>query len=461
VRIFLGPTEIAGFYAALQRGLEEEGIDTIFADFSGNPLNYENRERSLSVRAVRAIETASRDVRPERRFRRALSRRLSSPARHLLFFWLAVRCDVFVYSYGGSITYRPEWEYRFLRRIGRRLIFNFHGNDSRAPYLGHPGLLGPNATNFAECARLTAEIKTNLVLVRQYAHIIVDTPFTAQLQFGRCVNAQILGNPCPQPPEYVAAPRTIDAPIRILHSPSDPALKGSDVIRAAIAEVKSRGRNVEFIELTGRPNAEVVQELTRCDFVVDQAYSDVPMAVFATEAAAYGKPAVVGGYITRSQMAASVAPEWLPPTLYCHPNEMVEVIDRLCVDEQFRVEQGEKAGAFVREVRNRRELARRLLRIVRDDIPTDWWFDAQDVEYVQGLGEENHVRRLIRGVVEHGGVRALQLDDNPGVRVLMLAFAGIDITPIDSGQRPSPNSTGVATPASANQINVTHSAPAG
>ena len=40
----------------------------------------------------------------------------------------------------------------------------------------------------------------------------------------------------------------------------------------------------------------ILAELARCDFVIDQLYSDYPLPGLATEAAWFGKPTVVGGY---------------------------------------------------------------------------------------------------------------------------------------------------------------------
>ena len=77
-------------------------------------------------------------------------------------------------------------------------------------------------------------------------------------------------------------------------------------------------------------------------------------------------------------------------------------------------------------MRDRREVARRFLAVARNEIPDEWWFEPNDIEFVNGLGEEQHILRLIRGVVAYGGISALQLDDNPKVRARMLAFAGVD-----------------------------------
>ena len=45
---------------------------------------------------------------------------------------------------------------------------------------------------------------------------------------------------------------------------------------------------IKFIEITGRPNQEVLELISTCDFVIDQLYSDMAMVGFATEAAFFG-----------------------------------------------------------------------------------------------------------------------------------------------------------------------------
>ena len=123
MRIFFGPTEVAGYYSSLRRGLEAEGIDVMFADFSTNERKYDDGERSVVVRSVRGIERMASGIPSRHRRLHSIAHRAVSPARVALFLWAALRCDVFVYAYGSTITFHPEWELRLLRRLGRRIIF--------------------------------------------------------------------------------------------------------------------------------------------------------------------------------------------------------------------------------------------------------------------------------------------------------------------------------------------------
>jgi hypothetical protein len=434
VRVFMGPTEVAGYYAALRRGFVELGVSCILVDDAGSAHRYETDDSSAAVRLLRAAK--ARTDRAAARGGRSVvvASKLESLTRVLVFLYFAVRCDAFIYSYGGSLTFYPSLELRFLRWMGKRTVFVYHGNDSRLPYLGHPRLTTARGGTLAECMEYTARLREGLRLVERYADVIVANPFSAHLHLRRAVNWQIIGIPFPAPHESEAEPAARgDGRVRVLHSPSDPEMKGTDRVRQAVASLIERGRPIDYIEITGRPHAEVIAELRRCDIVVDQVYSDTPMAGFATEAAAYGRPAVIGSYIG-PHLERFVPPASMPPVALCHPEVLEQTLDALVTDRDAREELGRRAREWVIRERAPRVVAARYLRLFRDDVPAVWTFDPQDVHYVNGLASEEFVRRWVRALVAHGGADALHLDENPGARDRLLAFAGFDA---DGGDRSS------------------------
>ena len=46
-----------------------------------------------------------------------------------------MRCNVFVYGFGATLAWWPHLELRLLRALGKRILFFYHGSDSRPPYL--------------------------------------------------------------------------------------------------------------------------------------------------------------------------------------------------------------------------------------------------------------------------------------------------------------------------------------
>ena len=78
---------------------------------------------------------------------------------------------------------------------------------------------------------------------------------------------------------------------------------------------------------TPTPGAEFDRRKSeRADLVVDQLYSDVPCAGLATEAAALGRPAVVGGY-AGEELARWYPADRRPPTEYTHPDGLEAAIE--------------------------------------------------------------------------------------------------------------------------------------
>ena len=84
--------------------------------------------------------------------------------------------------------------------------------------------------------------------------------------------------------------------VTILHTPSDQKGKGTNIIRSILDEIKKEGYDFDYIEVSGLPHDIVLEKIAVSDIVIDQLYSDIPMAGFAAEASINGIPVIVSGY---------------------------------------------------------------------------------------------------------------------------------------------------------------------
>ena len=75
-----------------------------------------------------------------------------------------------------------------------------------------------------------------------------------------------------------------DRPV-VVHAPSNPLIKGTPAVRAAIETLRAEGRDFEYVELQGVDNDTVLAELDRAHIVLNQFYAFVP-GVFGIEAMA-------------------------------------------------------------------------------------------------------------------------------------------------------------------------------
>jgi hypothetical protein len=406
-RVFLGPTEIAGYYGALEDGFRKAGVDAVAVDLSGHRFLYGGRRRPLPV-AARPAAAAYRQLAAGRAtplWRMAM--RISSL---VLFAWAVVRFDTFIFSFGR--TFLGLRELPILRLMGKRMIFVLHGSDARPAYLDG-GIMGTTSGHsVADCVAITARQKRDLVKIERHATAVVAHPLYAHLLERPYVRSLALGVPVTgvddQPRE-----RDDSSPVRVLHSPSHPEAKGSVTIRATVVKLKNEGFDIDYVELAGVAHADILAALEACDLVVDQLYSDTAMAGLATEAAWHGRPTVVGSY-GWDALKRLVPAEELGPVRACHPDDLERAIAGLVADRVERQELGRRARQFVTDRCRPVDVAERFLRVIDGHAPDDWLSDPHTTDYRYGWGlPAERARANVRDVIRTGGVSALQLSDKP------------------------------------------------
>lgn len=447
MRIFIGLTEVSGYYANLKRGFDELGVPATYVTLHAHPFGYGELGGQTGLPALARYCVERRVALANRRsLRGAFWLAMVLLTRVPLLLWALARFDVFILGGGSSFLRRVELP--LLRLLGKRVIYMFHGTDSRPGYIdgfceGIPRLsespfeeLSARAERDPDAAaELAARVRgylkatrrrwSNVRWVERFADVVISHPAHGHFHTRPFAMSLIVGLPYQFRGSAAGASGRSPDPsaVRVLHSPSQPEGKGTYAIRRAIEAVRRRGVAIELVEITGRPNAEVLEELRRCDFVVDQAFSDYPMAAFAMEAAFFGKPAVVGGYYA-DRVGSEIAEEWIPPTEFCHPDRIAEAIERLARDPAYREDLGARARDFVQRNWAAREVAARYLRLIRGDVPREWLFDPREVRYALGIGQpEVRTRAILRAILERHGTEALRLTDKPDLEALFVALA--------------------------------------
>ncbi|MBI4474325.1 MAG: glycosyltransferase [Acidobacteria bacterium] len=426
-RVFVGLVEIAGYYSGLAKGLRELGVEvshvTIFQSvYYGCAPAGGSWVIGLSNWCTVLFALAQKHL---------ITRLLYKPVRwlqlRLLFLWAVAKHDVFIFGFGKSFFNLKELP--LLKFLGKKLIFVFNGSDTRPPYL-NGFYIADTGIPLPSLVSATASKKRMVTEIEKYADCCINHPLSAHFHEKPFVNYLKIGNPA-----YLDVAAKIDAgatraadqnrtaPVRVVHAPSQPALKGSAQFRAMVERFNSHGRRIDYVELRNRPHDEVLVELAKCDFVLDELYSDISLAGLGTESASFGKPALVGGYGKQAlQLASRETP--LPMDTYCHPVKLEETFERLVSDEHWRRKCGEAARDFVREHWQPRVLAEKYLTLIKGETPGDWLFDPQDIAYFHGWGvSEDGLRRRLAELIEFSGVSALHLADKPRLERAILDFA--------------------------------------
>jgi len=429
-RVFLGVLDIGGYYGALTYGLRELGVDAHMLDLGNNAYNYNRSVKHHPLakaykwfnRKFGSSRTLSR-LNPLRYFWTALS--LGSLT--LLISWICIRFDIIVLKSGIGFT-SSCLDLRLFKSLKKKLVFIYHGSDSRPPYLN--AYWDEHMTG-SQLVEWTRQIKNHVDRVSHFADYIVDNPLSAHFQTRTVCTFQCLGNLVEMEKvrtvsEFHRSRPSLDpipCKIRILHAPSLRGIKGSDRIHEVIKKLKEMGYRIEYVEISGKPNATVMQEIAESDIIVDELYSDTHGAMFSMEAAALGKPSFVGGFGWEI-LDKFVPPEARFPTLYKRPDELEGTLIRLIEDVEFRLECGRKAREFAEGWAKPTAVASRLLMVARGEAPSSWFFEPNDIRYTCGLGAKpDRMARVIRKLFESGGTKALLLDDKPELFDEILIFA--------------------------------------
>jgi hypothetical protein len=425
-RVFIGTQEIAGYYGRLRLGFEDLGVQAVFVDFSPDPFRYGGSTPGpWFIRIATALGRRRAQTSRANLVAKVFWTVLHTGSEIPVLVWAVARFDVFIFAFGNSILGIPEQpllELPLLKLLRKRQILVFNGSDSRPPYMDGSLMASDRGRSVRDCIALTRQTKRRVARAERYADAIVVHGPHAQFFRRPFAQALLVGIPCVVPASLPSERRP--GPLRILHAPSHPVAKGTEEVRRAIQTLRREGLELDYRELTGQSNQAVLRAIADCDFVIDQVYSDIPTPVFATEAAAYGKPAVVGGYAWQ-EVSRTISADDIPPVELCHPDKLVDGVRRLALDTEYRHDLGRRARSFVTERWAARAVASRYLRMVDEGIPPAWLGRPEEIRYVHGACiSEARCRQLTRAVVAAGGPTALQLDHAPRLRALELEFAG-------------------------------------
>jgi hypothetical protein len=418
-RVFIGLLEVGGYYANLAAGLAATGTPTTFADLGDHPFRYGGGSSHPLVELARR-------ARRRRMNATGSAARIAWQAAYrltllLLLSWALATHDVFIF--GFRTTFLRLRDLAILRRLGKRVVLVFHGSDARTPYVDGADMDPATGRSIGDCARLARTKKGDIRMIERSADVIVAFPLYGHF-FSRPI-VSFLDVGIPQPPigEFPPpAPEPPAPPLRILHAPSNPFVKGSARIREVIAGLVAEGLPLELVELVGVPNSVVREELARCHFVVDQLYSDIPVTGLVAEAARYGRPSVLGGYGWEEIARLMPRLDW-PPVELCHPDGLEVAVRKLATDADRRRQLGLAARRFA-ETWAAERVAGRFLDLIDGRIPSAWVHAVDGVRYTRGVGlAEEHAREIVRALIAQEGTGSLQLDDRPAMRDAFVEFS--------------------------------------
>jgi hypothetical protein len=168
-----------------------------------------------------------------------------------------------------------------------------------------------------------------------------------------------------------AAPPRTTGKVRILHAPTDPAIKGTRHIVEAVSMLQ-RDYDIEFILVENMTHEEALKTYRTADIIVDQLLAGW-YGAFAVECMAMGK--LVACYIRDEDL------EFIPPSmkrelplLKTSPDDLAQRLAMAIDRRNDWAEWSEEAVKFVRKWHNPRFIAKAMVEAYKDP---DSVFDLQ------------------------------------------------------------------------------------
>lgn len=187
-----------------------------------------------------------------------------------------------------------EFEMKYIKKRKKKIIRFFTGSDIRSPKLSiefakkHHIELMASYFDLISPKYLTDDYENylqNLVRVSEkYCDIIFNAAVDQISYFSKPTMPFLYFYPderfCRNPEKFENISK-----IKVVHASSSPIIKGTQLVRAAVAKLKSENVDFEYIELIGVSNDVVLQELRSAHIVLNEFYALVP-GLFGVEAMA-------------------------------------------------------------------------------------------------------------------------------------------------------------------------------
>lgn len=282
MRIFIGLTDVANITANYAKGMKALGHEVFSAVWNKSRF-YPDAEYDLVIDRRKPGEAHNNSILAYTR----IFLQMVSLAQSLA-------CDVFIH-YAPAVL-PTHLYYPLLKAAGKQIVTAFWGSDIRYWYAFAEDMRQHGAADetspFFEYARIRSggsywdKLRT-IRTVEKYSDLILSQPDSAQLQTRPYMRTHIPLDLS----EYKFNVPGRSAPL-IVHAPSVPEAKGTDIILRTIQELQDEGLHFEFRKIENMPNTELRALLTEADIVVDELYS-ATVAALSAEAMATGNAVLV------------------------------------------------------------------------------------------------------------------------------------------------------------------------
>ena len=257
----------------------------------------------------------------------------------IMLGYFLTRYKTFIYISGNGFLFRHidgrDFEFNYIKEKGGSIVCLFTGSDIRSfvmmDEISHR--LGIDViTTYQDLENVGVRTTRNeniRKMLGQSAEKHADLIFNAPSDQAAYINREVENFLYFFPEERIldSYDKFSEAKRIVLHAPSNPLIKGTPIVRAAIKKLKTEGYDFEYIELSGIEHSKVMEILRKAHIVLNEFYAFVP-GVFGVEAMASNCVLLTSANETLESTLPSGSDEAWIPTPYW------EIYDnlRLCLE---------------------------------------------------------------------------------------------------------------------------------
>jgi hypothetical protein len=239
-RILIAPQDISGAYRKIHLGLKSLGLDVDFVNFFPD---WYDEQTQIFWEVNNAINNVKNYRISDSIFDRSRYKFTYLINVFIFFIRATFRYRTFLFVYGNSLLPR-NLDLPLLKLLKKRVILGIgHGSESRPPYIDGNWTVPISIDHkdysvFKALRALTKKRQKNITRMEKYADVVIGLPTTSHFLSGSYINKVALGQPIYAQPEIIHRKQS-SAKVKIIHIPSDPAIKGSKFIRDSIEKLSN------------------------------------------------------------------------------------------------------------------------------------------------------------------------------------------------------------------------------
>lgn len=275
-------------------------------------------------------------------------------ARQRFLDWVLAEVDALHFNFGRTLLdfpYVPGFELKdlaCLKAAGKRVLVTFQGCDARDKWdhLRDPEWSACPGCRVPWCGLKSLLRRPRLAAIRRHAdHVFILNPDLGR----RLPGAQFLPYAIPSAADTVGdrAPRPPSAgrPLRVVHAPTDRAIKGTAHLLAVVERLRGQGLALELDLVEGVSRREVLARIAAADLAVDQLLIGW-YGGFAVEAMALGLPTLCR--IDTATATGLVDPALMAdlPLVPADPGTLAGALADLAQDPTRRMDLAARGRAF-------------------------------------------------------------------------------------------------------------------